>query len=80
MNRRGLHARAAAKMVKTSSLFSAEIIVLFDCKEVLATSIMGLMFLGATHGSIITLKATGPEATDALNALKHLVEENFFEE
>lgn len=79
-NRRGLHARAAAKIVKALNLFSAEVRIRHQDKEVLATSIMGMMFLGASQGSIVDITATGPDAPMALKAVKRLIEEKFSEE
>jgi phosphocarrier protein len=79
-NRRGLHARAAAKIVKTAQLFTAQVDVCFDEKKVTASSIMGLMFLGAQKNSTLKLQAYGPEAEEALEALQHLIQEKFFED
>jgi len=78
-NRRGLHARASAKFVKCAERFQAKIYVRKDDDVVVATSIMGLMMLGASLGSEITLQATGPDAEDALAALSRLVEDKFDE-
>jgi len=79
VNRRGLHARASAKFVKCAEAYQAEIRVLKDDDVVVATSIMGLMMLGASLGSQITLQATGPDAEDALAALTRLIEDKFDE-
>ena len=79
VNRRGLHARASAKFVKCAEAFQAEVLVCKDDDVVVATSIMGLMMLGASLGSEITLQATGPDAEDALAALTLLVEVKFDE-
>ena len=79
VNRRGLHARASAKFVKCAEAYQAEIRVLKDDDVVAATSIMGLMMLGASLGSQITLQATGPDAEDALAALTRLIEDKFDE-
>ena len=79
VNRRGLHARASAKFVKCAEAFQAEVLVCKDDEVVVATSIMGLMMLGASLGSEITLQATGPDAEDALAALTLLVEDKFDE-
>ena len=79
VNRRGLHARASAKFVKCAEAFQAEVLVCKDDDVVVATSIMGLMMLGASLGSEITLQATGPDAEDALAALTLLVKDKFDE-
>ena len=79
VNRRGLHARASAQFVKCAEAFQAEVLVCKDDDVVVATSIMGLMMLGASLGSEITLQATGPDAEDALAALTLLVKDKFDE-
>jgi len=79
VNQRGLHARASAKLVKCAEAYQSEIRVRKDDDVVVATSIMGLMMLGASLGSQITLQATGPDAEDALAALTRLVEDKFDE-
>ena len=78
-NRRGLHARASAKFVKCAEAYQAEIRVRKDDDVVVATSIMGLMMLGASLGTEITLQATGADAEDALAALTRLIEDKFDE-
>jgi phosphocarrier protein HPr len=78
-NRRGLHARAAARFVKCAERFDAEITVSKDHTTVGATSIMGLMMLAAAPGSSICVVAQGPEAETALAALAELVAGRFGE-
>ena len=72
-NRRGLHARAAARFVQCAERFDAEITVTKDSTTVGGTSIMGLMMLAAAAGSTIRVTAEGPEAEQALAALADLV-------
>lgn len=80
INQRGLHARASAKFVKCAEGFNADITVSRDGMSVPATSIMGLMMLGAAIGTSISVEASGPEAEAALDALAQLVESKFDEE
>ena len=80
VNRRGLHARAAAKLVNTAERFSATVDVLRDGQVVSARSIMGLMMLGAGVGSTIELRAEGFDAHEALDAIAGLVEAGFNEQ
>ncbi len=80
INERGMHARASAKFVKLAAEFDAEISVSRDGQTVDARSIMGLMMLAAGPGSTIELKAEGPDALAALDALAVLVEQRFDEE
>ena len=79
-NQRGLHARASAKFVKCAEGFDAEITVTRDGMSVPATSIMGLMMLGAAMGTSIMVEAKGNQAEEALEALTQLVESKFDEE
>jgi phosphocarrier protein len=79
-NQRGLHARASAKFVKCAEAFDAEITVTRDGMSVPATSIMGLMMLGAAIGTSIMVEAKGAQAEQALEALSLLVESKFDEE
>lgn len=79
-NAKGLHARASAKFVKTATPFDADITVSRDGQTVGATSIMGLMMLGAATGSTIDVAANGAEAEAALNALEALVNSRFGED
>lgn len=78
-NRRGLHARAAAKFVTLAERFGASVDVVKDGQDVSARSIMGLMMLGAGMGSEIELRADGWDAKEALDALCALVEAGFDE-
>jgi len=79
VNKRGLHARAAAKFVTLAETFGACVEVLRDGQNVNARSIMGLMMLGAGRGSSIELRAEGWDAKEALDALAALVEAGFHE-
>ncbi len=78
-NKRGLHARAAAKFVTLAERFSASVEVVKDGQTVAAQSIMGLMMLGAGQGSTIELRAEGWDAKEALDALAALIEAGFDE-
>jgi phosphocarrier protein HPr len=80
VNKRGLHARAAARFVQTAERFEAEITVTKDSTTVGGTSIMGLMMLAAGPGSVIRITAAGPDAEMALAALAELVDGMFGEE
>ena len=79
-NKRGLHARAAAKFVRTAGQFDALVRVSFKGQEVSGLSIMGLMMLAAGIGSEIELLCSGRQATEAMAALSALVEGKFGEE
>jgi phosphocarrier protein len=79
-NKRGLHARAAAKFVGLAERFGASVEVVKDGQAVSARSIMGLMMLGAGIGTPIELRAEGWDAKEALEALAALVESGFNEQ
>lgn len=79
-NRRGLHARAAAKFVKLAATFDAQVNVAHRGTEVSGMSIMGLMMLAAAPGCCIDLAASGPQAEAALEALCALIAQKFDEE
>jgi len=80
VNRRGLHARAAAKFVQVAAAFKAEIHVAKEDMRVPGNSIMGLMMLAAPQGTRLKLCASGIEAVDALDALANLITRGFDEE
>jgi phosphocarrier protein len=79
-NKRGLHARAAAKFVRTVGQFDATVRVDFKGQQVSGLSIMGLMMLAAGIGSEIELSCSGRQAVEAMSALSALVEGKFGEE
>ena len=80
INKRGLHARASAKFVKTASGFESEVRVSKDGQTVDARSIMGLMMLAAGPGCCIDIEAEGADAEAAVQALEQLVSAKFDEE
>jgi phosphocarrier protein HPr len=79
-NRLGLHARAAALLVKAANRFTAEVTIEKDGVEVNGKSIMGILMLAATKGSKITLKVDGKDAVQAIQTLSKLIVERFGEE
>ena len=79
-NKRGLHARAAAKFVRTASQFDSIVRVSFKGQEVSGLSIMGLMMLAAGQGHSILIEAEGADARAAIEALIALVESGFGED
>jgi phosphocarrier protein len=79
-NKRGLHARAAAKFVRTAGQFDAVIRLSFKGQEVSGLSIMGLMMLAAGIGSEVELACSGRQAAEAMTALSTLIESKFGED
>ena len=79
-NKLGLHARAAALLVKTANHFTADVKIEKDGIEVDGKSIMGILMLAASKGTRITLKADGRDAAQAVETLGQLIENKFGEE
>ena len=79
VNERGLHARAAARLVKLAGEFDARIEVKCADLSVNGRSIMGLLLLGAGQGAEISVTATGEDALQALSAVIELVSMGFGE-
>jgi len=79
-NKLGLHARAAAKLVKTAFKYASKIEITANDKTVPAKSIMGVMLLAASKGTKIKLVADGPDAQEAMAALTELINDKFGEE
>jgi len=89
-NKKGLHARAAAKFVKTAGLFDVHVTVSktagagvvagVEAVEVSGGSILGLMMLGAECNSSLRLRVSGAQAQTAIDAIQKLMEDKFGEE
>lgn len=80
LNKRGLHARAAAKFVALANAFDAEIEVERNGQTVSGRSIMGLMMLAASPGTSIDIRAKGDDAEQALAAIQALIDNKFEED
>ena len=79
-NKRGLHARASAKVVEAAARFKSHITVTKDGQSVDARSIMGLMMLAAGPKCQIEIAAEGPDSEEAMKAILALVEAKFGED
>ncbi len=79
-NKHGLHARPAAEFVKLAGRFDADVKITKDDLTVDGKSIMGVMMLAAEQGSIIAIRAEGPEEREAVRALKAFLETDHTEE
>lgn len=79
-NTLGLHARAAAAFVKIANRYQCDIEVAKDETSVNGKSIMGVLMLAASKGTEISIKASGGDATEAIEALGKLIEEKFGED
>jgi phosphocarrier protein HPr len=79
VNKLGLHARAAAKLVHIASDFNSDITIRFNGKEADGKSIMGIMMLAASKGNTIELFASGPDEDEALKAIIDIISNKFDE-
>jgi phosphocarrier protein len=78
-NELGLHARAATKLVQIASKYPCEITVTKDGHEVNGKSIMGVLMLVASKGSMVTVRAKGDRAEEAIAAIAGLIDDKFGE-
>jgi phosphocarrier protein len=79
VNRKGLHARATAKLVQMVERFEADVWICRSGEVVGGRSIMGLLTLGAGIGTAITVAAHGQDADEALAAISALIADRFGE-
>ncbi len=80
VNRLGLHARAAAKLVHTASAWKSRVLLIRDGEEVDAKSILGILLLAAAQGSFLTVRCDGADEAEALDAVAQLFADRFQEE
>jgi phosphocarrier protein len=80
INKLGLHARASALFVKTANQFKSDVKVSREGIEVNGKSIMGIMMLAAAKGSVVGLRISGEDETEALRVLGELINNGFGEE
>ena len=80
VNKLGLHARAAAKLVSTAASYGSKTTVSFAGQDADAKSIMAVMMLAAAKGSQITLRCEGRDEAEAMQAIKSLIEDYFGED
>jgi phosphocarrier protein len=79
-NKKGLHLRAARLLVDVLEPYDAEVTIEKDGQVVNGRSIMGVMMLAAEQGSRIDVSATGPQAREAVEALRTLLDAGFHED
>ena len=80
LNKLGLHARAAAKLVSTANEFESTIIITKDGKNADARSIMKLLMLSASQGSRISVEVDGADQKDAMRSIEKLFNNKFDEQ
>ncbi len=79
-NKLGLHARAAAQLVKTVNRFNSEVTISNKKQSVNAKSIMGVLMLAAAKGTQITVQVEGSDASESIEAIEELINNKFGEE
>ena len=79
VNRLGLHARAAAKLVHLASSFESEVTLIGEEQEVDAKSILGVLLLAAAQGTTVKIRCEGADEAEALRAVRELIAERFGE-
>lgn len=79
INKLGLHARAAAKLVALASNYQSEIAIEKEGKTINGKSIMGVMMLAASQNSVITITITGDDEDNAMHSIENLIN-NYFDE
>ena len=80
INKLGLHARAAAKLVNCASGFRSSVFIERNSQRVNGKSIMGVMMLAASQGSNLKLEVSGHDENDAIAAIEALIQDRFGEE
>ncbi|RDH89193.1 MAG: HPr family phosphocarrier protein [endosymbiont of Seepiophila jonesi] len=80
INKLGLHARAAAKLVKCASRYGSEVHLKRKGQQVNGKSIMGVMMLAASQGSTLSLTISGEDENEAFDAIDALINNRFGEE
>ena len=80
VNKLGLHARAATRLVNCASAFESEVRIVRGARVINATSIMGVRTLAASKGTELTVETEGPDQEPALQAVIGLIADRFGEE
>ncbi|MGI6539058.1 MAG: HPr family phosphocarrier protein [Caldicoprobacterales bacterium] len=78
-NEAGLHARPAARLIKTAGGFQSDISIIHGTKKGNAKSLLSVLALGIFKGTQITIQADGPDEVAALYKIEKLIESNFSE-
>lgn len=81
VNPLGLHARAAAKVVRLANEFDCSIVIIRPNRDrsADARSILGILELGAKQGSNLKIEVNGPDEEQAIEALRKLIADGFGE-
>jgi len=80
INKLGLHARAASKLVNCASAFASEVWLQRGEREINGKSIMGVLTLAAGKGTMLVVRTEGKDETEAMNAIQQLIADRFGED
>lgn len=80
INKLGLHARAAARLVQVASKYDCDITISLQGKKVNGKSIMGIMMLAASRDTVVEITTSGPDEEKAISGLEDLIQSRFGEE
>jgi phosphocarrier protein len=80
VNELGLHARAATRLVNCASVFEAELRIRNGDRTINGKSIMGVLTLAASRGTVLVIEADGPDREDALQSICDLINNRFGED
>ena len=80
VNRLGLHARAASRLVNCASAYASEVRLVRGPRAINAKSIMGVLTLAAAKGAELTVETEGPDEQEAFDAIVQLISERFGED
>ena len=80
VNKLGLHARAAAKLVSTAGRYASHVSLKLGSQEADAKSIMAVMMLAAAKGSLVEISCDGADEDQAMQALTELINDHFGED
>ena len=80
INKLGLHVRPSAKIAELASKYKSEVFLIKDTQQANAKSIIELLTLAAPYGTVLTIKATGDDSENVIEALQQLINGKFGED
>jgi phosphocarrier protein len=79
MNRLGLHARAAVKLVSLSSRYASNVVLVANGRRANARHLIAVLMLSASMGSVVSIRISGPDEAEAMTAVTRLISNGFGE-
>ena len=79
MNRLGLHARAAVKLVSLSSKYASSVVLVANGRRANARHLIAVLLLSAGMGSVVSIRISGPDEVEAMTAVTRLISNGFGE-